>query len=260
VTDVVIMCGGRGARLRPATDSIPKALLPVGARPILDHIIDHFRRYGFHRFVLCLGYRAADIRTHFLARAGGASAVRLGVAESFMLDDGGTAMLVETGVDTATGGRLKRVAPLTIGERFVVVYADVLSDVDLTQLMAFHGRSGRLATVTAVRPRSPFGHLVLGEGDVVCDFEEKPQLDDWVNIGYAVIERPVMDRLTVDSPQLEVGLFRELATDGQLSAFRHYGSFEPMDSYADFARLNDMNRSGELAWMGGTVGLGKADW
>ncbi len=253
MTDVVILCGGRGTRLRPETESRPKPLLPVGDRPILDHVIGHFRGYGFRRFVLCLGYCGGAIRAHFRARAGGPLAVPSPAAETVEVEDGGTftAVLVDTGLDTATGGRVKQVAPHILSERFIVAYADVLSDVNLAQLCASHRRHGRMATVTAVRPMSPFGHLVLGDGDVVHDFREKPRLDNWVSIGFVVLERAVLSRLTVDAPSLEVGLFRDIAREGQLSAFRHDGYFEPMDSYADYTRLNEMDCTGQLDWIGG---------
>jgi glucose-1-phosphate cytidylyltransferase len=127
----------------------------------------------------------------------------------------------------------------------------VLSDVDLDDLRTFHDEQGRLVTVTAVQPNSPFGHLVIDEANRVKGFQEKPRLTSWVNIGFAVLERPVFQRLAEDSPQLEAGLFPEMAAGEQLSAFRHFGSFEPMDSYADYRRLNKMQDAGELEWIGG---------
>jgi glucose-1-phosphate cytidylyltransferase len=249
--DVVILCGGRGTRLWPETEFRPKPLLPVGGRPILDCILGHFLRYGFRRFVLCLGYHSAAIRKHFLTRASGGEIVGSDDAVSVDLQaDGGryTAVLVDTGLDTATGGRVKRAEAHLRGERFVLAYGDVLSDIDLARLCAFHRQRGRLATVTAVRPVSPFGHLVLDDRHLVVSFREKPVLNDWINIGFVILERTVLQRLTVDSPQLELGLFPEIAAEGQMSAYRHLGCFEPMDTYADYVRLNEMDGAGELDW------------
>jgi glucose-1-phosphate cytidylyltransferase len=254
------MCGGRGTRLKPATDTQPKSLLQVGDRPMIDHLIGHFLGYGCRRFVMCLGYRAEAIQAHFQARAGSSpvvlsdGAVRMAVADGVPF----TVVLADTGLDTPTGGRLKCVEPYIGGDSFIVAYGDVLSDVDLTELLGFHARQRRLATVTAARPTSPFGHLVIGDDDAVSAFLEKPKLNEWVNIGFAVLERRVLDRLSVNSPQLEVGLLPEVAAEGQLSAFRHHGLFEPMDSYADYTRLNEMCRRGELdLFKGPTVTAGR---
>jgi glucose-1-phosphate cytidylyltransferase len=238
--DVVLLCGGQGTRLYPLSRVVPKPLVPIGGRPILELIIAHLQKFGLRRFVLALGCQGDALRAHF---SDPASVER-------QRADGLAVLPVETGLDTATGGRLKRLEPHLRGDRVILAYGDVLSDVDIDKLLAFHDEQNTLGTVTAVRPVSPFGHLVL-DGGRVSGFVEKPRLNEWVNIGYAVLDRKVLQDLRPDSPQLEVGLLAELAERGELSAWQHDGVFEPMDTPADHDRLCRMWDSGELDWIHG---------
>jgi glucose-1-phosphate cytidylyltransferase len=238
MTDAVILCGGRGTRLYPQTLVTPKPLARIGDRPIVELIMMHLRRYGLRRFVLCLGHQGDAIAAHFASTRARAEAER----------EGYEVVCVATGADTATGGRLKRVEAMLHTGRVLVVYGDVLSDVDTLELFAFHEAHGRSSTVTAVRPQSPFGHILL-DGDRARGFVEKPMLDDWVNIGYVVLERTVLNRLDVDSPALEPGVFADLARDGEMSVYRHHGVFEPMNTVADHVRLNRMRAAGDLDWL-----------
>jgi len=230
--DVVILCGGRGTRLREHTQAIPKALVEIGGRPILWHVIRIYAVHGFRRFLLCTGHRGALI-------------------EEFVRDDGLPGELeiecVDTGEDTPTGGRVGLVAERLQGERFCVTYADGVADLDLRDELRFHATHGRQATMTVVQPRLQFGVAQLGAGDGVEGFEEKPRFDGWVNGGFFVFERAVLELLTRDSV-LEREPLEHLARARELRAFRHTGFWDCMDTYKDAVLLNDLWAAGRAPW------------
>jgi len=162
--------------------------------------------------------------------------------------EGCTVTLVETGQETATGGRVTRVAPYLTRDRFIVSYGDAVTNLDARALIDFHLAHGRLGTVTAVRPTSRFGVLDL-DGDTVSGFREKPRLDDWISAGYFVLERQVLERIGGDDCALELAPLASLARDGELRAFRHDGFWQPMDTYREYELLNDLWQSGEPPWL-----------
>jgi glucose-1-phosphate cytidylyltransferase len=230
--DVVILCGGRGTRLREHTEAIPKPLVEIGGRPILWHVIRIYAEQGFGRFLLCLGHRGEMI-------------------EEFVRKDGLPAGLeiecVDTGEETPTGGRIALVGDRVEGDRFCATYADGVADLDLRSLLAFHRGHGRLATITVVRPELQFGVARLDGAGRVEGFVEKPRFEGWINGGFFCFERGVLAYLDEDSV-LERDPFERLAADGELRAYRHSGFWDCMDTYKDAVLLNDLWASGRAPW------------
>jgi glucose-1-phosphate cytidylyltransferase len=228
---VVILCGGRGTRLQEHTHAIPKALVEIGGRPILWHVMQLYASQGFDRFILTTGYLGEQVEAFARASAPG----------------GTTVECVDTGLDTPTGGRLKRVADRVEGGTFALTYADGVADVDLGAELDFHRAHGALATVTVVRPELPFGVADLNGGDQVRGFHEKPRSEHWVNGGFFVFEPGALQFVAEDSV-LERAPLERLAADGQLRAYRHEGFWDCMDTYKDAVMLNDLWESGEPPW------------
>jgi glucose-1-phosphate cytidylyltransferase len=253
---VVILCGGQGTRLREETEFRPKPLVEIGGRPILWHIMKLYAHYGFSEFVLCLGYRGQMIKEHFLnyEAMNNDFTVSLGSKREVHYhgshaEDGFSVTLADTGLDAMTGARIRAVQKYVDGDTFMVTYGDGVSDVDLQAVLAFHRAHGRLATVTTHRPISRFGVLELGASGSVTGFNEKPQLDGWVNVGFFVFERGVFDYLDDNEAcVLEQAPLQRLARDGQLVAYRHDGFFFAMDTYREFKFLNDVWDAGKAPW------------
>jgi glucose-1-phosphate cytidylyltransferase len=229
---VVILCGGRGTRLREHTETIPKPLVEIGGRPILWHVIRIYASQGFEHFVLCLGHRG-DLIEHFVRHDG--------------LPGGLAIECVDTGEETMTGGRIAKVADLLAGERFCVTYADGVADVDLDRLLTFHGAHGALATMTVVQPELQFGVAELDGDGQVRGFTEKPRFEGWINGGFFCFERGALDYIGEDHV-LERDPLERLAAEGQLRAFRHEGFWDCMDTYKDAVLLNDLWGEGRAPW------------
>jgi glucose-1-phosphate cytidylyltransferase len=252
---VVILCGGKGTRLREETEYKPKPMVSVGGSPILWHVMRNFAAHGFREFVICLGYRGELIREYFLHYRAMNQDVTLVLAADGEVEyrhgpddlEGCRITLVDTGQETATGGRVARVAPHLTGDRFIVSYGDAAANVDASGLFAFHRGHGCVGTVTAVRATSRFGVLELA-GDAVVSFMEKPRLDDWINAGYFVFERALLDRLGGDDTTLEQEPLQSLARDDELRAFRHEGFWQPMDTYREYELLNNLWETGDPPW------------
>jgi glucose-1-phosphate cytidylyltransferase len=229
---VVILCGGRGTRLREHTQTLPKPLVVIGGRPIVWHVIRIYAEQGFRRFILCTGHRGELI-------------------EAFVENDGLPPGLeiecVQTGEDTPTGGRIARVADRLDGERFCATYADGVADIDLAALLAFHASHEALATMTVVQPELQFGVAELNGDGHVSGFTEKPRYDGWVNGGFFCFEPGALDYIGPDSV-LERDPLEGLAADGQLRAFRHEGFWDCMDTYKDAVLLNDLWAEGRAPW------------
>jgi len=228
---VVILCGGRGTRLRERTESVPKALVEIGGRPILWHVIQIYAAQGFDRFLLATGYMGEAVE-EFVA------------AERW--PDGVRVECVDTGLDTPTGARVHALGERLEGQRFCATYADGVADVDLRALLEFHGEQGALATVTVVRPNLQWGVAELA-GDAVSGFVEKPRSEHWINGGFFCFEPGVLDYLGTDSV-LERKPLSRLADDGQLRAYRHEGFWDCMDTYKDAVVLNDLWTAGRAPW------------
>ncbi len=229
---VVILCGGRGTRLRERTESVPKALVEIGGRPILWHVIQIYAAQGFERFLLATGYM-------------GEAVAEFATAECW---PGGVAVeCVDTGLDTPTGGRVACLGEQLSGGSFCVTYADGVADVDLGAQLDFHRSHGALATMTVVQPHLQWGVAELGEGDRVDGFVEKPRSERWINGGFFCFEAGALTQISADSV-LEREPLEELAAAGQLRAFRHQGFWDCMDTYKDAVVLNDLWASGEAPW------------
>jgi glucose-1-phosphate cytidylyltransferase len=250
---VVILAGGTGSRLQEQTTVRPKPMVEIGHRPMLWHIMKIYAAHGFREFVLALGYKAEMVREYFF------DFHRLHRNVSIDLRDGSAVFhddacddwrvhLVDTGLDTETGGRLRRLQPWIGGQPFMMTYGDGVANVDLGKLLAFHKAHGKLATVTAVRPPSRFGGLRL-DGDRVAEFEEKPQIGEgWINGGFFVLSPSVLDLIADDHTLWERGPLEHLAATQQLMAYRHDGFWQPMDTMRDVNNLERLWSSGEAPW------------
>jgi glucose-1-phosphate cytidylyltransferase len=250
---VVILAGGLGTRLAEETEVKPKPMVEIGGRPILWHILKHYAHHGFTDIYIALGYRGEVIKRYFVDyyKLDGSMTVRLAtgaVERSEPPRENWCIHLVDTGAGTGTGGRLHRLKPFLDQRTFMVTYGDGVADVDLKKLLAFHRRSGRAATVTAVRPPARFGALVF-DGDRVAEFQEKPQAGEgWINGGYLVLEPKVFDYLPGDDASLENHALQRLAQEGQLGAFRHDGFWQCMDTLRDKRQLDQAWESGQAPW------------
>ena len=228
----MILCGGRGTRLSERTESIPKALVEIGGRPIIWHVVSIYSEQGFSRFLLLTGYKGEQIERWVKATSWPAE-VEL--------------TCVDTGLDTPTGGRIKLAEERIGGGAFSATYADGVADIDLTALVGVHREAGRLATMTVVRPELQFGVADVDDHGLVRRFNEKPRVESWINGGFFCFEPGVFDYLAEDSI-LEREPLALLAADSQLRAFRHEGFWDCMDTYKDAVLLNDLWESGDPPW------------
>ncbi len=229
---VVILCGGRGTRLRERTETVPKALVEIGGRPILWHVIGIYAAQGFERFLLATGYLGEAVEEFVAAEA---------------WPEGIAVECVDTGLDTPTGGRLARLAGRLGEGTFCATYADGVADVDLGELLRFHREHGGLGTMTVVRPHLQWGVAELDGDGRVAGFVEKPRSRRWVNGGFLCFEPGALAYLDEDSV-LEREPLARLAADGRLRAFRHEGFWDCMDTYKDAVALNDLWAAGEAPW------------
>ena len=229
---VVILCGGRGTRLRERTETVPKALVEIGGRPILWHVLGIYASQGFDRFLLATGY-LGDAVEEFVESEPWPSPV--------------TIECVDTGLDTPTGGRVARLAARLGGATCCVTYADGVADVDLDALLGFHRAHGEAATMTVVRPSLQWGVAELGSDDRVEGFVEKPRSEHWINGGFLCLEPEALGYLEEKSV-LEREPLSTLAAEGRLRAYRHEGFWDCMDTYKDAVVLNDLWAGGEPPW------------
>jgi glucose-1-phosphate cytidylyltransferase len=250
---VVILAGGLGTRLQESTADKPKPMVEIGGRPILWHIMKGYSRHGFREFLLALGYKGEVIKTYFLnyhylsgsftieLRSG-----RLDTYEARQED--WRVHLIDTGLATQTGGRIKRLADRVADGTFMMTYGDGVANIDLRRLLEFHQRHGKLATVTAVRPPARFGGLAF-DGDLVRRFTEKPQIGEgWINGGFFVLEPAVLDYIAGDDTPFEHAPLERLAADGQLVAYRHDDFWQCMDTLRDVRLLEALWQDGRAPW------------
>jgi glucose-1-phosphate cytidylyltransferase len=250
---VVILAGGFGSRLLEETRDKPKAMVEIGGRPILWHIMMHYGHQGFHEFVIALGHKGEVIRDYV---QGDCSATSTRTTVPANIDatiprgcrPDWRVQLVDTGPLTQTGGRIRRLAPYLGDETFMLTYCDGVSDVNLHDLLAFHRSRGRLATLTAVHPPARFGHLEL-DGDQVVGFAEKPPIrDQWINGAFFVLEPAVFDYIAGDDTQWEQEPLASLAGEEQLLAFRHASFWQCMDTIHEKELLEELWNNGHAPW------------
>ena len=249
----VILAGGLGTRLAEETDAVPKPMVEIGGMPILWHILKLYSAFGFSDFVIALGYRSEIVKNYFLNYyylrndftinvADGAIEVDDGSREDWRVD------LIDTGIQTQTGGRLKRLEHRLRDGTFMLTYGDGVADIDLRSLVNFHRKHGKLATITAVRPPARFGGLNF-DGELVAEFTEKPQIGEgWVNGGFFVLEPGVLFYVGGDETVWEQEPLERLAEDGELVAFRHEGFWQSMDTLRDKRLLEGLWQSGDVPW------------
>ncbi|MDZ7372421.1 MAG: glucose-1-phosphate cytidylyltransferase [candidate division KSB1 bacterium] len=250
---VAILAGGMGTRLAEETEVKPKPMVEIGGKPILWHIMMHYSYYGFKHFVIALGYKGEVIKKYMVDYCSLNSDLTVNLRTGEVKIMGGykpdwTVELIDTGVPTATGGRIKRLKPYLDNGTFFLTWGDGVSDINLHDLLRFHKSHGKLATLTAVRPPARFGHLEL-DGDQVVEFSEKPQTKEgWINGAYFVLEPGVFDYIDGDDTQFEREPLERLARDGQLMAYRHTSFWACMDTLRDKKRLEELWQSGKAPW------------
>lgn len=250
---VVILAGGFGSRLQEETTVRPKPMVEIGGKPILWHILNIYSAYGFNEFVLALGYKGEAVKEYFLNfyalnndltvdLADGKSEIHEGKQPDWKIN------LVDTGPNTMTGGRIKRLQSWIGNETFMATYGDGLADISIPDLLSFHKSHGKIATLTAVRPPARFGGLRI-EGGRVAEFVEKPQSGEgWINGGFFVLEPQIFDYIASDETSFEWEPMQKLASDGQLMAYQHDGFFQPMDTIRERNILEELWASGKAPW------------
>jgi glucose-1-phosphate cytidylyltransferase len=251
---VVILAGGLGTRLAEETALKPKPMVEIGGKPILWHIMRHYSHYGFKDFVIALGYKGEVIKQYMVDYAKLTSNLTIRTASGDILRHNSdaycdwTVELIDTGSNTQTGGRLRRLRQLLGNSPFMMTYGDGVSDVDIHKLLEFHKSHGKQATLTAVRPPARFGHMHF-EGDLITQFTEKPQTEGgWINGGFFVLEPGVIDLIAGDSTSFEREPLEQLANQKQLCAYRHEGFWQCMDTIRDRRYLEDIWLKGQAPW------------
>jgi glucose-1-phosphate cytidylyltransferase len=253
---VVILCGGRGTRLREETEFRPKPMVKIGGKPILWHIMKIYAHFGYNEFVLCLGYQGNIIKEYFLNYMVHNSdlTVKLGKNQPIKMhnmstEEDWTITIVDTGEDHQKGARIKKIEPYIDSDTFMVTYGDGVGDINIKDLINFHNSKNKIATMTGVNPPSVFGQI-NAKGSKIIEFNEKPHIaDTFINGGFIVFNRKIFDYLTEDKTcDLEHGALEQLAREEQLMVFRHEGDWACMDTYRDTVNLNQLWDNNQAFW------------
>ena len=250
---VILLAGGLGTRLAEETEIKPKPMVEIGGRPILWHVMKIFAAQGFKEFFVALGYKSEYIKRFFLDyySLNGSISIDLSTGKTETRDresEDWQVHLIETGDQSMTGGRVKRLEPFIKDATFMVTYGDGVADIDIKALVDFHRSHGKLATVTAVRPPARYGELLFNEDDTV-QFSEKPQTGEgWINGGFLVFEPEVLSYLNDDASVMEKDALENLAKEGQLVAYKHYGFWQCMDTLRDKNFLEGIWSKGNAPW------------
>jgi glucose-1-phosphate cytidylyltransferase len=251
---VVLLAGGLGTRLSEETVSRPKPMVEIGGSPILWHIMKIYASHGFNEFVICLGYKGYVIKEYFANYFLHQSDVTFDMKENKMEIHNSQAepwkvTLVDTGFDTMTGGRVKRVQQYLNNEPFLLTYGDGVGSINIREVVDFHRQSNKLLTVTAVQPSGRFGALDISNNNTVLSFMEKPKGDGaWINGGFFVCQPEVLNYISGDSTIFEKEPLENIASNGQMTAYKHSGFWKPMDTLRDKQELENLWASGEAPW------------
>jgi glucose-1-phosphate cytidylyltransferase len=244
---VVILCGGKGTRIRGVDDTVPKPMIPVGSQPIVVHIMEHYAFYGHRDFVLCLGYLGSEIRKFFGASpSGGTETI------SFALPRGGEVKVtvVDTGLEAMTGARVRKIREVVGNDDFFLTYGDGVSDVPIDKALGFHRAHSAAMTLTAVRPPSRFGEVEVDASGIATSFNEKPQASAGLISGGYFVCRPTLFNYLSEREDLvlEADPMRQMVRERQLAAYTHEGFWQCMDTYRDWELLNELDRKNEAPW------------
>lgn len=251
---VVILAGGRGTRISEETGSIPKPMVEIGGKPMLWHIMKLYSHYGFNDFIICLGYKGYFIKEYFANYFLHSADITLDISMNKMEVHGSKAepwkvTLIDTGLDTMTGGRIKKIKKFIGNSSFMLTYGDGIGDIDIKESLASHKKNKKLATITAVQTIGRFGALNISDTGSVESFFEKPKGDGaWINGGFFVVEPGVLDYIKDDSTIWEKGPMERLAKDSQLNAYKHQGFWKCMDTLRDKTELEQLWNTGKASW------------
>jgi len=250
---VVILCGGKGTRMREETEYRPKPLVDIGGKPIIWHIMKIYSSYGFNDFILCVGYKGEMIKQYFVdmywrnndftLHSDGDKKIEYHTKE----EDNWNITIVDTGIETMTGGRLKQVEKYIDDEEFMFTYGDGLSNVNILKLLAFHREKNRIGTLTGINPISSFGVMEVEDG-IINAFKEKPVLKDWINGGFMVFNKKVFEYLPNEDCFFEQEPIRKLAKDKQLAVYEHNGFWAAIDTFKDVEAINKLWDKGDHLW------------
>jgi glucose-1-phosphate cytidylyltransferase len=253
---VVILCGGKGTRLREETEFRPKPMVKIGGKPILWHIMKTYSHFGYNEFILCLGYQGNVIKEyfyHYMLHNSDVT-IKLGKNQQITMHDTSieenwTITIVDTGENHLKGARVKKIEPYIEDDSFMVTYGDGVGDIDIKRLVDFHKSNGKIATVTGVSPPSAFGQI-LAEDSTVIEFNEKPQIKEGIiNGGFLIFNRKIFDYLNEDENcDLEMGALEQLTRKKELMVFRHEGGWACMDTYRDTVYLNQLWNNDQAFW------------
>ncbi len=250
----IILAGGLGTRLGSYTDKIPKPMVLIDGKPIIWHIMSTYSKYGIKDFIIALGYKGNVIKDYFLRYKENNTNIKINTSSGkvdFLSDmnEDWNISLIDTGIDTMTGGRVKRISNFIDDETFLLTYGDGLSNINIDKLMKFHKSHGKIATVTAVRPTARFGELLI-QNDIVKSFKEKPQITEgWINGGFFVLNKKFFSLIEDDTSVLEAEPLEKAASIDELMAYKHDGFWQCMDTPRDKELLEKLSKGKEYPWL-----------
>ncbi len=252
---VVILAGGFGTRISEDSERIPKPMIEIGNRPILWHIMKLYSFYGFNEFVICCGYKGAVIKDYFANYFYRNSDITFSFNDHNRItilnevSEPWTVTLIDTGLNTMTGGRIKRVEPYIDEDDFLLTYGDGISDINIRDLVDRHIQGGKIGTITGIQPESRFGYIDFGENETIVSFREKSKNDvGWINGGFMVFNRRIFDYLYDDNTVFEHEPLERLAAEGELQCYKHFGFWQCMDTLRDKRKLQEMWDCGNAPW------------
>jgi glucose-1-phosphate cytidylyltransferase len=255
-TPIVILAGGRGSRIGEETHALPKPMIEIDGKPIIWHIMKGYAQYGYHNFIICTGYKGDMIKSYFYNYHLHHSNISIHLANNdvtFMdsVSEPWTVSIIDTGLDTLTGGRVKRIEPYIKSDTFMLTYGDGVGDIDIAALHTFHNSHGKLATVTSTQPSGRFGVLGIDAENNIHSFQEKPgHADAWINAGFFVLDKKVLSYIENDTTAIwEKHALETLAHNQELMAFKHRGFWKPMDTLKDKMDLEEMVEKNTAPWI-----------